>query len=177
MKREIIYTYLLLIMIALVTMTTTSFAMGSRNPTKRPGPNLVCNAHDDGWEEHGGGHGSCGECLSKHGGCYQKCSEVSYSCTAKGTSPSGESVSIQAIGHDRYQTADEALRRCQSSGATNCRSSTYSDCNEVLNEVSRTRCQRSASLDSKSEKIGLESYLYASHVAKEAPVSASAETP
>ncbi len=142
-KREIIYTYLLLVMIAVATVTSRSFGMGSSNPTnpsKRPSV-IVCSASDDGWEEHWGGHSTCGECLSKHGGCAEKCSEVSYSCKAKGTAPNGESISKEAIGIDRYQTADEALQRCQASGASNCSASAHSDCSEVYNEVSRKRCQ------------------------------------
>lgn len=102
---------------------------------------VVCKSYDDGWEEHGW-HSSCGECLSRHGGCYERCYKISYRCTAKGTSSDGSQQTFQAIGRDRSYTADEALSRCQSSGANNCTISQYSDCSEDQDVVSSKRCNR-----------------------------------
>jgi hypothetical protein len=35
--------------------------------------NVTCRADDNGYEEHGGGHYSCDECLSYHGECTETC--------------------------------------------------------------------------------------------------------
>lgn len=47
-------------------------------------PGTTCSYHDTGWEEHWGGHNSCGECLATHNDCNWSCSTDRYVCTAKG---------------------------------------------------------------------------------------------
>lgn len=178
MKKELLYTYMLLVMIAIVTVTSTSFGSGSSSSSPNRGRKIVCSTKDNGWEEHWGGHNTCGECLAKHGGCVEICSEVNYSCTAKGKTSSGSEVSAQAIGPDRYDSADEAIRRCQSMGGTDCRASSYSDCEEVKNESSRSTCRRTSALDiDESRKIGASSYLFAKHIAKEPAAVTISEQP
>lgn len=86
------------------------------------GGRVTCTASDNGWEEHWGGHGSCGECVSKHGSCTERCSQESFACRAEGTNYNGTSESFESYGSDEYFARNEALDRCYRMGARNCRS-------------------------------------------------------
>jgi hypothetical protein len=137
MRKELIYAYLLVTMVAIVALSSTSFAESK----------TVCST-----------------VLSKDGGCSITCSEVSYSCKANGKTSSGLKISAQAVGFDRYQTADEAILLCQNLGGKNCRASTFRDCGKQTNVISQNSCRRSATLDLNNVKIGENSYLFASVV-------------
>lgn len=116
---------------------TSARAMGGSVPSGSGG--YGCSASDNGWEEHFGGHSSCGECLSRHGSCSERCYETSYSCSAVGTRYDGSQDTITA--HDRFEygARDEAMRRCYYSGLRDCHSS-Y--CNTESNLVSSRSCGR-----------------------------------
>lgn len=90
-------------------------------PPHYPGPGygypaparVVCSAGDRGWEEHGGGHGSCGSCLQHHGRCVETCKEVTQLCEVEGTSYNGARSIFRAVGVDRYAAESEARRKCE----------------------------------------------------------------
>lgn len=90
-------------------------------PPHVPGPGygypaparVVCNATDRGWEEHGGGHSSCGSCLQHHGRCIETCKQVTYLCEVEGTNYYGARSVFRAIGVDRYAAESEARRKCE----------------------------------------------------------------
>ena len=101
------------------------------------GRNITCQAYDNGWEEHWGGHSSCQECRSKHGGCYERCTCTSYHCTAQGNDPQGRQQTFEAFGEDQWRTRDEASQRCYYRGLMNCR---VINCDTNEQEVSRRGC-------------------------------------
>lgn len=99
------------------------------------GQNVTCRSYDSGWEEHFGGHASCGECTKKHGHCYEECTAVHYTCTAEGERASGQSSfteSFQASDASQWRAQDEALDRCYQSGDSNCHSENCNSENEVV---------------------------------------------
>jgi hypothetical protein len=102
------------------------------------GGRVTCTATDNGWEEHWGGHGSCGECKARHGSCTERCSQESFACRAEGSNHLGRAESFEAYGSDEYFTRNEALDRCYRMGARNCRSV---GCTTHSQVVSTRSCQ------------------------------------
>lgn len=98
---------------------------------------LRCSAADKGWEEHFGGHRTCGECLQKHGKCVETCSLDYYDCEAQGRDSRGASIVVSGSGEDRFEAERNALRRCDRY-FTGC---SVSSCSSKSQTVSRKDCQ------------------------------------
>jgi hypothetical protein len=119
---------------------------GSSHPSQqgpsRPGPyppyNVSCTYTDTGWEEHWGGHNSCGECLSKHGNCYETCSTQTEVCEAKGTDRNGTLVTVSGESPDRYDSERRAYDSCYYHGLQDCR---VDICTTREDQVSRRLCR------------------------------------
>ncbi len=80
----------------------------------QPSPGRVtCSATDRGWEEHWGGHGSCGSCLQEHGNCTETCKETTQLCEVQGTDYYGNLAIYRAVGVDRWSAESEARRKCE----------------------------------------------------------------
>lgn len=125
---------------------------GQRPAPHRPGPQypgpgygypaparVVCSAGDRGWEEHSGGHGSCGSCLQQHGRCVETCKEVTYMCEVEGTNYYGVRSVFRAVGVDRYAAESEARRKCEWN--RDMRSCYTLSCRAEENVVSRRDCR------------------------------------
>lgn len=108
-------------------------------PPSYPYYNVSCTYTDNGWEEHFWGHESCGECLSKHGGCTETCSAEIQTCEAKGVDAAGILVTVSAEGEDRYEAERHAYDSCFYRGLRDCRVET---CNSHSEQVSRRECRR-----------------------------------
>jgi len=96
---------------------------GRYTPAPYPGyaaPIVTCSASDNGWEEHLFGHGSCGECLAKHGKCTERCSQTSYSCRAEGTGYSGLREHFDSYSGQEHLARSEALNHCYHRGLSGC---------------------------------------------------------
>lgn len=104
-----------------------------------PGYGVTCQATDNGWEEHSGGHYSCGECLQQHGDCAETCSTLNVECRVDGTDQYGRQVSFLGRGNDQWRAQDEAIRACQYNYASNCY---VVSCNQQNQVVSRRSCRR-----------------------------------
>ncbi|HEY8271253.1 MAG TPA: hypothetical protein VIG33_10230 [Pseudobdellovibrionaceae bacterium] len=102
------------------------------------GGNVQCSATDSGWEEHWGGHGSCGECLQIHGNCTETCSRSYNVCQAEGIDQSGRRFTTEGRGEIRYQAEDDAMRACYYYRYQNCR---IVSCNQNNETVSRRSCR------------------------------------
>ena len=103
-----------------------------------PGYGVTCKATDNGWEEHSGGHYSCGECLQQHGDCTETCSTLNVECRVDGTDHYGRAVSFLGRGNDQWRAQDEATRACQYNYASNCY---VVSCNQQEQVVSRRSCR------------------------------------
>ncbi|MBY0554958.1 hypothetical protein K2P97_10550 [bacterium] len=101
--------------------------------------NVTCRADDRGYEEHGGGHYSCGECLQHHGECIETCSSNMYECRVDGYDRYGRLVSFLGRGYDQWRAQDEALNACRYNYATNCY---VNGCSNRQDVVSRRDCRR-----------------------------------
>jgi hypothetical protein len=75
--------------------------------------NLYCRSSGLGFESHGAGHFSCGECLSWHAQCLETCREESFECEVQGQDYWGRLVLFRALGSDRFSAERESLRRCE----------------------------------------------------------------
>lgn len=104
-----------------------------------PGGNVQCRANDNGWEEHSGGHYSCGECLQYHDGCTETCSSVSVECRVDGSDYSGRAYSFMGRGYDQYAAQNDAIYYCQRQGLNNCYVVSCQQHNDI---VSRRDCRR-----------------------------------
>lgn len=104
-----------------------------------PGYGVTCQAADRGWEEHGSGHYSCGECLQEHGECVETCTTLNVECRVDGYDRNGRLVSFLGRGNDQWRAQDDAIRACQYNYATNCY---VVSCNQQQNVVSRRDCRR-----------------------------------
>lgn len=82
-------------------------------PSRYPQGRVVCSAQDRGWEEHFGGHGSCGSCLQKHGECVETCTEQREMCEVEGLDYYGRTRRYMAMGPDRWSAESEARRQCE----------------------------------------------------------------
>lgn len=102
------------------------------------GGRVVCQAVDEGYEEHSGGHYSCEECLQYHGGCNETCSEQMAECQAQGVDRYGRGINFYGRGDDQWRAQDDAMYQCQYY-AGNCR---IVSCQQRNNVVSRRNCHR-----------------------------------
>lgn len=117
------------------------------------GRSRQCRGYDEGWEEHGGGHGNrgdspeqaCSECKREHGECEFKCTVEAYQCSAKwqpeGGSPSGEYEGRPSS--SRWEAEDSAKSRCRDENwqrreRGECR---LGDCKTVERVVDEGRCR------------------------------------
>lgn len=100
--------------------------------------NVTCRAFDEGWEEHWGGHSTCGDCLSRHGGCYEKCTTESYRCTVKMTMSDGSVREFRGSGQDRWDAENEASRQCSWSHGGSC---SFPECTTDTQVVSQRDCR------------------------------------
>ncbi|MCB0356946.1 MAG: hypothetical protein KDD40_08060, partial [Bdellovibrionales bacterium] len=106
---------------------------------RRERRHLECVANDEGWEEHWGGHGSCRECLRKHGDCIETCYSTFVQCKAEGRSRYGYRDEFKAEGQRRYLVEDRAIERCRRAGYQECRSK---GCTTEKEIESRRSCGR-----------------------------------
>lgn len=104
----------------------------------QPGQQVTCVAVDRGYEEHGGGHYGCGECLRLHGECIETCSMRSTECQSQGVDRYGRAVSFLGRGDSQWRAEDEAMRACYYYAAQ-CQIVRCQDRNET---VSRQNCRR-----------------------------------
>ena len=103
------------------------------------GGGVTCRSTDNGWEEHSGGHYSCGECLQQHGDCTETCSSLMVECQVSGVDRYGQAVNFFGRGYDRWSAESDAIRACQYNYAANCM---VTGCNQRENVVSRRDCRR-----------------------------------
>ncbi len=97
-----------------------------------------CAAFDNGWEEHSGGHDTCGECKSAHGQCDERCYQKTYTCKAEGTDREGnKSVSEGYSDFSESDARNQALNRC-SYRSNNCR---IDSCSDSERQTSSRSCQ------------------------------------
>lgn len=95
---------------------------------KRPNPGhggghrdgIRCSAQDRGWEEHLGGHRSCGECISRHGSCVETCEFTEWNCEVEGRRW-GRTAVFEGYGYSQYEAEREAFENCERRGARFCR--------------------------------------------------------
>ncbi|MGZ3742451.1 MAG: hypothetical protein ACXWRA_01215, partial [Pseudobdellovibrionaceae bacterium] len=117
-------------------------------PTSHHGE-TECRAYDSGWEEHGGAHLSCGECLSVHGGCEMRCYDYDTTCTATGQRQDRDSLgnitshdeTSTAVERDEYRARDMAIYQCTSQGLINCQ---IQRCDQNSHLTDSRTCQRGA---------------------------------
>lgn len=114
-------------------------------PIPRPTPGhprrgvVVCEASDNGWEEHWSGHRSCGECLQAHGRCTERCSEKMEVCEVRGTTYNGSTITFRAAGRDRWDAEREARRQCEWN--RDMRSCMTSRCTQESRLISSRQCR------------------------------------
>jgi len=99
---------------------------------------IQCSATDKGWEEHGGGHASCGECLRRHGSCIETCGRTYYVCQAEGMDRQGRRFIMEGRADSRYIAQDDAMRACYYYRYQNCHVTSCSQDREV---TSRRSCR------------------------------------
>jgi hypothetical protein len=104
--------------------------------------NVMCKAFDYGWEEHFGGHNSCGECKRAHRTCERRCSAEMYVAVAEGVHRRrGGGRAIERVrgapSYDRWRAQDSALDECEYSGLRRCR---IVDVRSQWEEISRRDC-------------------------------------
>lgn len=102
------------------------------------GGGYFCQYEDEGHEEHFSAHGSCRECLRKHGECVETCSSVTVQCRVEGRDYYGNLVSFIGVGRDRWAAENDGIRACQYNRVSNC----YAvGCNQRKDIVSRRSCR------------------------------------
>ena len=111
---------------------------GPGYPPPPPQQNISCRAEDKGWEEHFGGHGSCGECVRYHGRCVETCSANTVDCQVDGQDQYGRNVTFYGRAGDQYQSEELAMYNCRYNYAYNCR---VVQCNQHQDVVSRRDCR------------------------------------
>lgn len=118
-----------------------------RRPAPRPMPRddyysrgrVTCSASDKGWEEHFGGHGSCGSCLQKHSSCVEKCQEIREVCEVEGRDYNGRLSVFVGRGADRWAAEAEARRQCEWN--RNMRSCMVTTCRQEAQTISTRSCR------------------------------------
>lgn len=108
---------------------------------------LVCRAVDKGWEEHSSGHGSCDECLQRHGSCVETCSIRFTTCQVTGKDIRGRTITLTGAGDSRYDAESEALDNCRRY-LNQC---SVSSCSSASETLSRKTCVRSAAANSQKQ--------------------------
>lgn len=103
-----------------------------------PGPGVTCRADDRGWEEHSGGHYSCGECLRHHGECIETCSSTMHECRVDGYDRYGRLVSFTGRGYDQWRAQDDAMYSCRYNNASNCY---VVNCQQFQGQTTRRDCR------------------------------------
>lgn len=99
--------------------------------------NYQCSFEDKGWEEHGGGHDSCEECLRHHGKCIRTCYEETYKCTVLGTDRYGATREFIEVGSSQWRLEQRAMDRCDYLRYERCEPK---GCQKETNVISRNRC-------------------------------------
>ena len=129
-----------------VTIVDHASAQGRRGPRYNPRPDdyhsrgrVTCTASDRGWEEHWGGHGSCGECVQRHGDCVESCYEVRHICEAQGSDFQGRIRTFTVRAPDRWTAEREAIRQCE--WDRSMRSCAITSCREERLQVSHRSCR------------------------------------
>ena len=110
--------------VLLISLSAFAYLDYDNDYNHRPGngynSGLRCQATDNGWEEHFGGHSSCGACLREHQDCTLKCYQDEYVATAEGRNRNGELVRVTAMDRDDFNAREKALERCCRSRLDNC---------------------------------------------------------
>lgn len=98
---------------------------------------VTCSAADQGWEEHLGGHGSCRECLSRHGRCVETCHERQFECAVVGERWGGRAREYVGYGYSQRDAYWDAMDRCE---RQNRRCHQARPCRAIDQVVSRRAC-------------------------------------
>lgn len=122
---------------AIVLFMGVSNSAVARDRDHRGYSNYQCSFEDKGWEEHGGGHDSCGECLRHHGKCIRTCYEETYKCTVLGTDRYGTNREFVEEGSSQWRLEQMAMDRCDYLRYERCEPK---GCQKVTNLISRDRC-------------------------------------
>lgn len=104
-----------------------------------PRGRVTCTVTDSGWEEHWGGHRSCGSCLQEHSRCVEKCSEKMEVCEARGTTYNGSTRIFRGAGPDRWSAETAARRNCEFN--RNMRHCSVISCRSESRTVSNRSCR------------------------------------
>lgn len=103
---------------------------------------VVCQAFDNGYEEHQNAHPDCTSCMTQHGGCNWICYYPYYTCTAQGQSATGGpggpiTWTVSGSGETETDARMNAISNCFSSGLSFCY---VIGCSADNDEVSRQAC-------------------------------------
>jgi hypothetical protein len=102
------------------------------------GRNEVCTANDQGYEEHRGGHFSCGECLQQHDNCIETCrSNGNIRCEAQGIDRRGRLVAFYGEAPMQRRAERQAYDAC-SYNARNCQ---VVRCDQMGGQETRRSCR------------------------------------
>lgn len=111
----------------------------------RPGydQGYSCRVEDAGFEEHWGGHRSCGECLSRHGDCNVVCETevVQWQCFYIGRDVYGRTQNFEYTDTDRDYAEYQARRQCERAGYRECLYNTCAERGRDRRVVSSRSCR------------------------------------
>jgi hypothetical protein len=100
---------------------------------------VTCTSQDYNWEQHPGGHYSCGECLAYHYNCVETCRSYEVDCQVERRDFFGRYSVVYGRGYDQWSAQDDAVRNCQSQPLTaSCR---VMGCYQQSNIVSQRSCR------------------------------------
>lgn len=124
-------------------MASSLFASGGSSSTDSSSSSSrrgeTCSAYDHGFEEHSGGHSSCGSCLADHGGCTMRCFQEEFKCEATGTDRDGREISAVAYsGRSERDARIDAEDRCYARGGRDC----YARCTTERTQSDSYDCGR-----------------------------------
>ena len=115
---------LALFSVLLISLSAFAYFELDYDNNHRPGngynQGLRCQATDNGWEEHFGGHQSCNACLREHENCTLKCYQDEFVAIAEGRNQYGELVRVRAMDRDEFYARERALEQCYRSRLDNC---------------------------------------------------------
>ncbi|MBS1972456.1 MAG: beta-sandwich domain-containing protein [Bdellovibrionales bacterium] len=109
--------------------------------SNRGNQKISCSATDKGWEEHWGGHGSCGECLKKHGECIETCTATDVVVYGTGYDVYGRIAKFEGRGGDSYDARRDMQQVCDYYRLTRCESDPGKSDSTNSDVVSRRSCK------------------------------------
>lgn len=100
---------------------------------------IECSAQDRGWEEHSA-HGSCRECLAKHGECVETCDVKYVRVFGKGVDVYGRIGKFEGRGPDRWSALMDMQRVCDFYRLGGCENDSARPDNNFSENYSRKSC-------------------------------------